>query len=159
MFHEEQRFRQPWLWAIVLLPAAIVIGILAVQVGTGRPVGNHPAPDWLLAVLAVFTGVLLPAFMASLRLTVEVADGVLRIRFFPFVRKEIRLSEIESAEVRTYRPIREYGGWGIRWGGRRGWAYNVSGNRGVQLVLRGGKRLLLGSQKPEALAAALARRV
>ncbi len=35
--------------------------------------------------------------------------------------------------ARKYRPIREYGGWGIRygWNGR---AYSTSGNEGVQLV-------------------------
>jgi hypothetical protein len=36
-------------------------------------------------------------------------------------------------------------------------AYNVSGNRGVQLEFSNGKRLLIGSQRPEDLAAAISR--
>jgi hypothetical protein len=39
----------------------------------------------------------------------------------------------------------EYGGWGIKYG-KMGKAYNVSGNRGVQLEFTDGKRLLIGSQ-------------
>jgi hypothetical protein len=49
----------------------------------------------------------------------------------------------------------EYGGWGLRYGGDNGWAYNARGNRGVQLVLQGEKRVLIGSQRPEELLAAL----
>jgi TATA-box binding protein (TBP) (component of TFIID and TFIIIB) len=48
----------------------------------------------------------------------------------------------------------EYGGWGIKYG-RKGKAYNVSGNRGVQLVFKDGKQLLIGSQRAEELAEAI----
>ena len=58
-------------------------------------------------------------------------------------------------EARTYRPILEYGGWGIRYTMGRGWAYNVSGNQGVQLELASGKRILIGSQRAEELARAI----
>jgi len=50
--------------------------------------------------------------------------------------------------AREYKPIREYGGWGIRYviGGI---AYNVYGNKGVQLILKNKKKVLVGTQKPE----------
>lgn len=49
-----------------------------------------------------------------------------------------------SAQARSPDPV----GWGIRrgWGGR-GWAYTVSGNRGVLLELADGRHVLLGSQR------------
>jgi hypothetical protein len=50
----------------------------------------------------------------------------------------------------AFRPIMEYGGWGIR-RGANGWAYNVSGNRGVRLVFRDGSTFLIGSQRAEEL--------
>jgi hypothetical protein len=34
-------------------------------------------------------------------------------------------------------------------------AYNVSGDRGVELTLRDGRRVMLGSQRPEELAQAI----
>ena len=46
------------------------------------------------------------------------------------------------------------GGWGFRWGSS-GRAYNLRGNRGVQLTLADGGRLLLGSQRADELAAAI----
>jgi hypothetical protein len=57
--------------------------------------------------------------------------------------------------ARVYRPILEYGGWGIRCGFKGARAYNVSGNKGVQLILQNGKRLLIGSQKPDELVEAI----
>jgi hypothetical protein len=66
------------------------------------------------------------------------------------------LAEIVHRETRTYRPILEYGGWGVRYSFvRKGWAYTVSGNRGVQLQLANGKRILVGSQRAEELARAI----
>jgi hypothetical protein len=58
------------------------------------------------------------------------------------------LTELSKYEIRTYQPIREYGGWGIRYGSS-GKAYNISGNTGMQLELKDGTRILLGTQKPE----------
>ena len=71
---------------------------------------------------------------------------------FPIHRcfRKIAFKELKGYKVRAYRPILEYGGWGIRFG-LKGKAYNVSGNRGVQLELTNGKRLLIGSQRPEEL--------
>ena len=70
------------------------------------------------------------------------------------MKRRIPLEDLKSVEARTYSPIREYGGWGFRYG-RSGKAYNVMGNRGVQLELKSGERVLLGSQKAEDLAAAI----
>ena len=81
------------------------------------------------------------------------AKGV-HVRFFPLTHKQIPFENRTSCQARTYRPIREYGGWGIRFS-RKGRAYNVSGNQGVQLTFKQGKPLLIGSQKPEELAAAI----
>jgi len=57
-------------------------------------------------------------------------------------------NEITQSYVRKYNPITEYGGWGLRWG-LKGKAYNMSGNKGIQLVLNGNIRLLIGTNKAE----------
>ena len=59
-----------------------------------------------------------------------------------------------SVYTRTYSPMREYGGWGIRFG-KSGKAYNIKGDEGLQLVFKNGKRLLIGSQKSQELAQAV----
>ena len=55
-------------------------------------------------------------------------------------------TEIETAEVRKYKPLLEYGGYGIRGFGKNR-ALNISGNTGFQLVFKDGRKLLIGTQK------------
>ncbi len=160
-FEEEQRFRQRWLWAIVL-PS--VVGLLVVfgygliqQLILKEPFGDNPASDTNLLMAALTTFVVgggSTLLLYKMKLVTKVDSNCLHILFSPLRRRDIPLSDIAHWEARTYRPIREYGGWGIRVG-RRGWAYNVSGNRGVELELTNGKKLLIGSQRAEELCAAI----
>lgn len=87
-------------------------------------------------------------------------DDGLCVRVLPFTRfrRHIPFDLITSCEARTYSPIREYGGWGMKFG-RGGKAYNVMGNRGVQLVLVSGERLLIGSQRADELAGVIKSRL
>ncbi len=72
----------------------------------------------------------------------------------PLEKNQHPLADIEKVEARTYKPLREYGGWGIR-GLANHRAYNVSGSQGVELTLRDGRRILIGSQKAQELALAI----
>lgn len=60
-------------------------------------------------------------------------------------------AEVERHEVILYRAIREFGGWGIRWGGNNRRAYNVSGNQGVEVFLGDGRSIVVGSERAEEL--------
>jgi hypothetical protein len=103
-------------------------------------------------------GIALPYILSAVRLRFEVHRDRLFVGFvtplFPLYRKAIPVGTIESAEPVTYRPILEYGGWGLR-RSAKGIAYNMSGNRGVQLKMKEGRNILLGSRQPERLAAAI----
>ncbi|PQJ76096.1 hypothetical protein BTO13_02445 [Polaribacter gangjinensis] len=74
-------------------------------------------------------------------------------QFFPFHFSDRKISwnEISKAYVRTYDPIGEFGGWGLKGGNifnkSKGKAINVSGDIGIQLELKNGKKLLIGTQK------------
>lgn len=150
-FREQQRFTQWWLWtlfAVVTLGVAVVL-LLDFREATGvTPLGVVIAVYVLALVFGIF------GLLFWMRLTVEVRDDGIHVRFPPFVRRIIAYDELAAYEPRTYRPIREFGGWGLRWG-LGGQAYNVKGNRGLQLVFTNGKRLLIGSQRPEEFAAAI----
>ena len=152
IFREVQHFCQIWIWAIVLAIAGLMWYASVIQLVMHRPFGDKPMPDILMVVFLVLFGIGLPAFMFLIRLITEVRDDGIYIRFVPLHRSFIKIAfgELKAYETRVYRPIMEYGGWGIRFGSK-GRAYNVSGNRGVQLELKSGRQLLIGSQRPEEL--------
>jgi len=157
-FIEIQKFNQRLLW-ILLLGASVFVTVffgygMIKQLVLGQMWGSRPMSN--LALVIVGPGTML--FMIgitylfySLKLITEVRNDGLYIRFYPLAHRIIPYENITCCEVRTYSPIREYGGWGIRFG-RKGKAYNVSGNKGVQLEFSEGKPLLIGSQKSEELA-------
>lgn len=157
-FVEEQRFRQWWLWLIIAAPVAVAWYGFWRQIIQGESFGNHPAPDWAMWLLWLGVGLVLPWILYSLALRVEVRQGTLAIRFttplFPLFRKTIRLEQVQSAEDVTYRPLRDYGGWGIRFGAK-GTAYTMSGSRGVKLRLGAGASILIGSHQADRLADAI----
>jgi hypothetical protein len=154
LFREVQRFKQLWLWAILLIPTAVSWYIFVQQIVLGRPQGHNPAPDWLTAVLLAIFGLGFPIFFAELRLVTEVSSRGLRIGFAPFPLRVFGPGEIVSAQATDYHPLRTYGGWGVRYSSA-GKAYNVCGHRGVRLMLTNGHQLLVGSQRPDELEAAL----
>ncbi|MFY9552719.1 MAG: hypothetical protein WAU32_16350 [Thermoanaerobaculia bacterium] len=108
---------------------------------------------WAYALLALLATILVAAL--TVRQTTTVAADAVTVRFGPFFQTRIPLSDIRQAEATAYRPIRDYGGWGIRGFGRRR-ALNTRGNRGVLLTRTDGSTILIGSQKPRELLWALA---
>lgn len=155
VYHEVQHFKQWWLWALVIVPSGLAWWPLIQQVIGGRPLGQDPAPNWLLWVIWVCVGLGLPFLFGRTGLVLDVTGDTVRIHYRPFVRRVIALSDIERVEARKYNPLKEYGGWGIKGWSKTKMAYNVSGNRGAELTLTDGRRVMLGSQRAEELAAAI----
>jgi len=163
LFREVQRFHQPWLWVLVIVGALALIGLfgygMVQQLVFGEPWGDRPMSDTALAVtgtLMILLEIGIVALFAAMKLVTEVRSDGLYIRFVPFHLsfRRIRLEDLVGFEARTYSPIREYGGWGIRFG-RGGRAYNVSGNRGVRIDYATGRHILIGSQRADELAEAI----
>ena len=151
-FREVQRFRQLWIWIPLLFVAGLLWYLFIKQIIFRVPVGARPAPDAVLVLFWLLLGVGLPLLFHALKMVTEVHNDGVYVNIYKPVK--IPFDTILKYEIRSYKPIREYGGWGIRYG-LSGKAYNVSGNRGVQLELEKGKKLLIGSQKPEELLMAM----
>ncbi|MDO9069815.1 MAG: hypothetical protein Q7W05_15355 [Deltaproteobacteria bacterium] len=152
IFTEEQRFGQVWLWvALVGMDVAFFALFFAQFFGPVPPRPTGPA-DLLVLCLVALLCLGITALFVSLKLITRVTSLGISVQFIPLHRKPVifPFSDISEYSVRTYRPIMEYGGWGIK-RGSGGLAYNVSGNKGLQLVLKDGKRIMIGTQKPEQL--------
>ena len=156
LFREVQHFRQLWLWVLLLAIAASAVWGAVQQLVLGIPFGNNPAWDGAMIPIATVVGVIFPVAFYFMNLTTEVRPDGLYYRFFPFHLRfrRIAIEDIVEYGACTYSAIKDYGGWGIRYG-RKGKAYNVSGNRGVWLKLADGGRVLFGSQRPDEFAVAL----
>ena len=146
VFEEEQRFRQTWL--IILLAVSIMIPIILIVKEYTDENTNMSAMEFTLTLLLMF-GAALPIFFFSLKTRID--EKGIHYRFIPFHGKfrTMHWSEIKSVSVRKYDAISEYGGWGLKGGSRRkkGRAFNVSGNIGIQLELLTGKKVLIGTLK------------
>ena len=148
MFIEKQRFNQWWLWVVFwVVPFVWPINRLFSR-GSAAMMHTISEPEWQLTLVVSSVVFLLMFFV--IRLNTQINEDGVRVRFSPFHRKErfYPWDMISSCHVRIYKPLLEYGGWGIRFG-PNGTAYNIRGNKGIQLVLKNGRQILIGTQKTE----------
>lgn len=150
-FHEEQRLTQWWLWAVLGLVAGLAWWAFIQQIVLGQPFGDSPAPDGVVGAVWVAVGLVLPWLLRAARLEVEVDQECVRVQYVPFMKRRVGLDTIRTHEAISYRPLRQWGGWGIRWVPGRGWAYSARGDQGVRLTLLDGRIVLVGSQRAQDL--------
>jgi len=145
LFTEKQKFSQWWLWLLIFGFDGIYLFALVQQIFFGMKFGKNPVDDIAL-IISLVVLLLVTLLLYSIRLETEIrADGI-RVRLFPFHLsfRYYPWSSIANCYVRKYKPIREYGGWGMR-GLSRNRALNIKGNMGVQIEFTDGKRLLIGT--------------
>ena len=158
VFREEQTFG--W-WAYALLGVVELASWLTLYWVFERSAAPVVEGEHRALVSALFAGsclcVPIMVVIGFFKMTTEVTPSDLRVWFgwIPTYRKALPITLIQKVDVVRYRPLREYGGWGIRvgWNGDR--ALTARGNLGVRLEMLDGATLLLGSQRPEALAIAI----
>jgi hypothetical protein len=142
--------------------AFIGVVVSAGMVVAGRfyaPFKNRAVGTTLGVCLAAFVLLLCTAILLFYgKMTTEVTASEIRVRFgwLTSHAETIPLAEVQQADVVGYDSVGEYGGWGIRSRGPNNRALNQWGDKGVRLRLEGGRSLLLGSQRPEDLAGAIA---
>jgi len=155
IYREDQKFNEPVIWIGLIVSGLVVIGIFGFgfyrQIIQGLPFGNNPMSDNGLIVsfgLVILLFLLVFLLFGFARLTTLINRAGIAYKFFPFHFKyqQISWDKIEKFDVIAYKPLRDYGGWGIRIG-KKGKAYNVSGDIGLQLQLKSGKSILIGTQK------------
>lgn len=157
LFSEKQKFTQWWLFLLLFGISGLFVYALYVQLIVGTPFGDKPIGNAGLIAISVFVLSINALFFAT-RLETQIDAKGIYVRFYPFQRKLkfYAWTEIQKATVRSYKPLLEYGGWGIRYGfSGKGKAYNVSGNEGLQLELKTGEKFLIGTQKKEQIALVL----
>ena len=122
----------------------------------GNIIGDKPMSDEGVISFSILVGLGLPVLFWFMKLKLRVSEQGLHYQFFPVHFKErlITFEEIKSYKARTYSPLKEFGGWGIRFSFESK-AYNVSGDKGLQIELDNGRKILFGSQDHKAMEKAM----
>lgn len=149
-FKETQKITQWWVWAILLAAMGLVLGGIVQEVMTRAlsMVEFLQNPELWASTLILL---LVLVFFYLFTLRTEVGPEGIRIRYFPLWRTTIPWEEVASAEIIQYGFV----GYGIRLSFRYGTVYNAQGNRGLQIVKKNGSKILLGTQRPAELKAAV----
>lgn len=165
LFTEQQKFPQIWLFVFIGVSNLTVFIPLMYgfyqQIINGQPWGQSPMSDTglIVLILVITAGIALINFIIfSARLETQIKDNSVYYKYFPFVWnwKLIYKDRITSFQIRTFRPVIEFGGYGYR---KRPFkkmtALIMSGNNGLQLDLNDGRKLVIGTQKPNELGEAM----
>lgn len=151
LFKETQRFNQWWFWLIVIaingLNLVFVVNQLLYFTFT------VPISDTGVIFTAIFT-LLLTIFLINIKLETQINEDGIYVRFFPLQLKlrHFAWDTINKCYVRKYSPLKEYGGWGIRYNLiGKGKAYNIAGNMGLQIEFKNGDKILIGTGKSKDL--------
>ena len=163
-FKEEQKFNPLFVLLIMFLPWCVINIVFGIgmyrQFLLDKPWGDEPMSDESLILVTLGLNLLVVGIaflMLKTKMVTEIRESGFYYRYVPFLFRERRISreEIERYEVRQYKPVSEYGGWGFRQQSRRirkaGIAYNIRGDIGLQLYMRNGKKILFGTQRKEAI--------
>lgn len=146
VFKEEQRFTQTWL--VVILAISVIVSVASIS---QKYFDENATISTNRYVISLVTIIISLSTIFFFKLTTRIDEKGIHYQFFPFHFKLriINWNEVSKAYVRTYNPILDYGGWGLkgRWSKPKGKAINVSGDVGIQLELKNGKKLLVGTKK------------
>ncbi len=137
--HELPRW---WLALCVVCGMPMLLG--------GLYLAKAGAQPWIGMVVS-FSGVLLLLFSGGFRLVVYPRGVEITLGVFNLPLKKLSMSEITSAEVKTFSPLADFGGWGLRLGRDNTTGYIVSGEEGV-LVRTEGRNYLFSTEQARVLA-------
>ena len=143
-FEERQTFNQWWLICLVIFAqAGLVYGLYQETAGFSQfdePIKVLFGIFFIILFLSIFT--------LRLHTRISSAGIVAELHPIPFFTRKFHWKEIDEIYVRKYSAIGEYGGWGVR-GMFPAKAYTVSGQYGIQIVTKDGRKFLIGTQKSE----------
>lgn len=144
-FREEQRFNQIWVWVILIAPMVMVFSQFAIAF-TDKEGFKHEDIIALSSLILLFTSLII--WFRRMVLITTISEKGIYIRYKGlFTKKHFPKSDIVKVELVTYDPLWHYGGWGLRYSSKRGWCYNVAGDKGCKLTLKNGKAVMIGTQQ------------
>lgn len=144
-FLETQRFDHPLLLAgFLLLGLYLLKGVLNVFYRS-----DASQSEIVEQLIGFSIYVLVIVFFMLLKLKTKIDSEGVSIQFYPFHSKFVtyKWEDIEYIDVRNYRPLRDFGGWGVRYGKNKSKAFSTRGNVAIYMSFKTGGPRLIGTQK------------
>ena len=141
-FKERQKFTQWWIWLILIGLGAIAVYGVIQQILLDIDFGNKPMSNIGMIIFTFFVFGFM-YFNWYMTLITEITNEGIKMRFIPFVKKEINWNDLKSVKIVSYGFV----GYGIRLGSKYGTIYNMNGNKGLAIELSNGKKFVIGTQK------------
>ena len=152
VYLEKQRFNQP-LVIVGLSIAFIVVGFSTMKEWETIAQGSFSVKIGGLSGLLIIS--LVSLLFVNLKLKTRIDEKGIYYQYKPlhFSFRLITRESISKCYIRNYNGISEYGGWGIKFSFRKnsGRAFTTKGNIGLQIELKDGRKILIGTQKKEEL--------
>jgi hypothetical protein len=144
-YSEKSGFPSWVFWPIASIPLSIYLYEKIVH-----PLDSEPF-DWFGLVIPAIVGL----FIFAIKLHVTINTEGITYKYPPFhiKPKQMSWSNIESAELMKINPLKEFGGWGLRYG-KLGAAYTTRGRYILHIVQKTGKPINLTIAQPEKFIAA-----
>jgi len=141
LYEDKQRFTPIWICILLFIIGLYLIYRTYQQLFLNIPLGDSPMTNsGLILFVFIILGVFY--FFSILSLKLEIKDEYIVVNFFPIHRKIIRYKNIENIELINYKTI----GSGIRFSLKYGTVYRVKGNKGLNIELKNGDKILIGFQ-------------
>ncbi len=154
MYKEEQNYRK---WDVLLF-----IGVMVVGLAYGAITGNATqvvqtsgiSPLWFSSSLIILT--LLLVYLLSIKYRLSVSNKGINFQYFPlhYKKQKIRTDEIQELKVVENSLLNSYNGADINFAVQEK-MYSVCGRKGIQIKLKNGKNIFLGSKNPTRLKEAI----
>ncbi|MDA3954603.1 MAG: hypothetical protein PF485_13225 [Bacteroidales bacterium] len=147
-FKESQKAKMARLWIIFICLYGLIFWAFFAILNDEIDVTAISSMVFSLSLIILFNVVVI-----VMRLDVDIDEVKITYRYKPFHVKPriIYWDDVSDFYVRNYKPMREYGGHGLQRKMKYGRAFTVSGKNGLQLILKDGKKILFGTQKPQEL--------
>lgn len=143
-----------WLHCETQNPLYLRLLIVASLAIPAPVIADDACPRWIALPMLCIVVLLFMLIYGGMR--VSVTQKLLTVRFgiFHIPVLKLPLEEVVSATARSFNPIADFGGWGIKYCfSNRMWVYFLYGSRGVVLKTASGKSYVIGSDDADKLAA------
>lgn len=141
-FNERQKFRQPWLWFLMI--SGIVISIIPLLVFILK--GEIPLGEGLLVIggVLLLNLINIGAFYFA-TLETKISEDGIAYRWWPFFKKftVLNWNQVEYVSMRKYSALK----FGYHKHKEFGKVHNVDGTYGFHVVMNNGKKYFFGTQQ------------